>query len=203
MNSSARPDTHRSMRNVTALGAIFSLIASILVFVSFTPATAATNIDLIVHVPAAASESNTVTVTPSGGTAVTSPYKYDDDYGAFAIVTVPSAQTNLTITATGFPNGGSFTRTGAEIWLDSSGEAFKSRFLAQDCSLDVTYIAESNADAINADLMWNEDGGADSGTITIGSISGTRSTFTYDGDCDANPFHSPQKFLEPKKLHLM
>ncbi len=185
MNSSARPDTHRSMRNVTALGAIFSLIASILVFVSFTPATAATNIDLIVHVPAAASESNTVTVTPSGGTAVTSPYKYDDDYGAFAIVTVPSAQTNLTITATGFPNGGSFTRTGAEIWLDSSGEAFKSRFQAQDCSLDVTYIAESNADAINADLMWNEDGGAASGTITIGSISGTRSTFVYDGNCDA------------------
>ena len=185
MNSSLRPANRRSLKNVTALSAVFSLLASILVFVSFTPASAATNIDLIVHVPAAASDSNTVTVTPSGGTAVTSPYKYADDYGAFAIVTVPSAQTQLTITATGFSQGPSYTRTGAEIWLDNSGEAFKSRFIAQDCSLDVHYIAASNGDAAIADLDWSEDGGADSGTITTSSVSSNTATFTYDGNCDA------------------
>ena len=185
MNSANRPNSQSSRKTFVALSAILSLLASMMVLVSFTPATAAGNVDLIIHVPAAASNSNTVTVTPTGGTAVSSAYKYDDDYGAFAIVTVPSAQMELSIVAQGLSGGTTYTRVGTEIWLDSSGSAFKSRYLAQDCSLDVHYIAASNGDATNADLDWSEDGGINTGTITVSSVSSTTATFTYAGDCDA------------------
>jgi pullulanase-type alpha-1,6-glucosidase len=185
MNSNVSPNPNRSYRNAIALSAIFSLIASLLVFISFTPASAATNIDLIVHVPLAPSESNNVAVTPTGGTEVAGAAKYDDDYGSFAIITVPSAQAEVTIDVTSFTAGSAFTRTGAEIWIDSSGNAFKSRYLAQGCEMEVHYVADSSGDADIAQLHWSEDGGIDSGTITDSSVNSNTATFTYVGNCDA------------------
>ena len=185
MNSNVSPNPNRSYRNAIALSAIFSLIASLLVFISFTPASAATNIDLIVHVPLAPSESNNVAVTPTGGTEVAGAAKYDDDYGSFAIITVPSAQAEVTIDVTSFTAGSAFTRTGAEIWIDSSGNAFKSRYLAQGCEMEVHYVADDSGDADIAQLHWSEDGGIDSGTITDSSVNSNTATFTYVGNCDA------------------
>ena len=164
--------------------AVFSLAASLLSFLSFTPVAAATNIDLVIHVPLAAHATNTVSVTPTGGSMVSAPYKYADDYGSFAIVTVPSAQAELTISTVGLGNGGTFTRSGSEIWLDGTSDGFKSRYIAQNCSLDIHYIADSNSDATNADLDWSDDLGH-SGTITSSTVSSDEATFNFAGDCNA------------------
>lgn len=167
-----------------AFTAIISLIMSLIAVVGFNPAVAATNVELVVHVPVTASESETVTVTPYNGTTVTAKAKYADDYGAFAVLSVPATPTEVTITSTSLPNQPVFTRLGTEIWLDSSGTAHKSRYLAQSCSLDVHYIADSNSDATNADLEYSEDNGATQ-TISVSTVSSNTATFSYEGNCNA------------------
>ncbi|MEN9692982.1 MAG: hypothetical protein RLZZ330_626, partial [Actinomycetota bacterium] len=173
----------RNPKSIAGL-AVFSLLASVLSFIGFTPVAAATNIDLIVHVPLAAHATNKVFVTPTGGTEVSAPYKYADDYGSFAIVTVPAAQPEMAISTDGLGDGGTFTRVGAEIWLDESSDGFKSRYIAQNCSLEIHYIAGSNSDATNADLDWSDDLG-NSGTITNSTVSTNTATFTFAGNCNA------------------
>ncbi len=168
-----------------ALSAVFSLVLSLFVFMGITPAKATTNVEVVVHVPLSASESEVVTITPDGGTQVTASAKYADDYGSFAVLTIPAEPADVAITATGLPSTGLHTRTTKEIWLDGAGIPHPSRFQAQDCTLDVHYLALSNGDATGADLNFNEDGGTSVGLITTSSVSGTTATFTYEGTCNA------------------
>ena len=169
-----------------AIAAIVSLIASMVAFVGFTPAVAASNVEIVVHVPLAPHSTNTVTITPTGGSASSAAYKYGDDYGSFAVVSVPvTASAEISINTIGLGVSPTYTRVGTEIWLSQDGTPAKSRYIAQNCTLDVHYLAASNSDASNAQLKWNEDAGVATGTLTRVSLSGSTANFEYEGNCDA------------------
>lgn len=141
--------TPRVRRIVTPVigGALLAALLPVLTIGA--PASASSPVEVVVNIPSAPAPGLRVTVTPSGGAAVTTSDLYRNDYGSFGIAEVPATATDVAI-ALGSGAATTVSLKGRrEFWLDADGKAHVSRVAAQG---NVAVIRVRSAEAANVTL---------------------------------------------------
>ncbi|MEY4348439.1 MAG: hypothetical protein RIS43_858, partial [Actinomycetota bacterium] len=164
-------------------------VAIIAPAITMTSASAVSPVTVVVHVTDA-ENTKTVTIKNAAGnsTLASEIAKYADDYGSFAVLTLSAGTENVQISVNGYTERGELSNVKAnpEVWVNAAGYVKKSPLEANNCSIDVIYVATSPTNAQNAGLIYSVDGGSDTTLTSSDSTkNASQATFEVTTACDA------------------